>query len=328
MKKINLSYEMCKKFAEQITNKEKSLAQISRETNIGETIIRKNIKNYGLKYEVSNKKIIFTTEQIKEALNDYNNGTPLKKVAKKYGTNEQTLSKIFKENNIDITKSDRYGKHVYFNLNNRIFENIDTEEKAYWLGFILADGYIDAKYQHLEVGLREDDKEHLEKLKIFLNADTKLRYKAKTKSYTLYVCSKDICRDLKKHGVENAKSLTCRLNTDIMNNPKLKNHYLRGFWDGDGSVYITKENRFQISFVKNKHIINDIRENVPQFKDMKPQNKKGTQGYQISIAHKKSLDFIKDIYKDSHVYLDRKFNKIIAVCDEKYPSISQIIRTE
>lgn len=328
MKKINITYEICKMCAKKITNKEKTLKQLGEELNIHEKTLREKIKQYGIEYTTSNKKITFTKEQIKEIIKEYNSGISLKKVGEKYGTNEVTLSKILKENNIDITKLDRYGKHIYFNLNNRIFENIDTEEKAYWLGFILADGYIDAKYQHLEVGLREDDKEHLEKLKKFLNADTKLRYKAKTKSYTLYICSKDICRDLKKHGVENAKSLTCRLNMDIMNNPKLRNHYLRGFWDGDGSVYITKENRFQISFVKNQYIINDIRENISQFKDMKPQNKKGTQGYQISIAHKKSLDFIKDIYKDSHVYLDRKFNKIIAVCDEKYPSISQIIRTE
>lgn len=327
MEKINLNYEICKKCAEQITNKEKSVKQLASELGIDRNTLRRKIKKYGIEYKNSNDKIIFTKEQVDEALNDYNSGISLKKVAKKYRTNEQTLSKIFKENNIDIKKLNRYGKHVYFNLNNRIFENIDTEEKAYWLGFILADGYIDSKYQHLEIGLQEKDSYHLEKLKKFLNAETKLKYKAKTKSYTLYICSKDICRDLKKHGIENAKSLTCRLNEEIMNSD-LKHHYIRGFLDGDGCIYITPKKNIHISFTSNEKLINDIKKYIPYFKNIKPMKKAGSNAFQISINHKSSLKFIQDIYKNASIYLERKFYKALAVCDEKYPSISQIIRTE
>lgn len=72
----------------------------------------------------------------------------------------------------------------------------------------------------------------------------------------------------------------------------------------------------------------DVKENIKWFKNMAITHKANSNAYTISIANKKSLEFIQEIYKDHHICLDRKFNKIIAVCDEKYPSISQIIRTE
>ena len=327
MKKIIMSYEQCKEIAYKINNKEKSLTKISKEINISSNTISKKIKEYGIKLYYSNVKLNFSKEKIQEMLNDYINGLPLKKVALKNNISEYGLANVFKRSNIDITKLERYGKHKDVNLNKDIFEKIDTEEKAYWLGFILADGYIDKNYQSLEIGLKESDKQHLEKLKTFLNSNAKIRYKEKTKSYSLAITSKKICQDLKKHGIENAKSLTCRLNEELMN-CKLQNHYIRGFWDGDGTVYIKKNKQFQIGFSKTELIINDIKNNISYFNNIKPVNKKRTNGYQISLGHKKSIEFIKYMYKDANIYLERKYNKIIAVCDEKYPSISQIIRTE
>lgn len=41
------------------------------------------------------------------------------------------------------------------------FENIDTEEKAYWLGFLYADGYVNANEDKIELCLAEKDFHHL-----------------------------------------------------------------------------------------------------------------------------------------------------------------------
>ena len=51
--------------------------------------------------------------------------------------------------------------------NSNIFEKIDTEEKAYWLGFLYADGYVDPERGEIILGLAEKDKEHINK---FINS--------------------------------------------------------------------------------------------------------------------------------------------------------------
>jgi len=56
-----------------------------------------------------------------------------------------------------------------YTFNEYIFENIDTEEKAYWLGFLMADGYNHESKTCVTLRLQEEDKEILEKFKSFLN---------------------------------------------------------------------------------------------------------------------------------------------------------------
>ena len=61
--------------------------------------------------------------------------------------------------------------------NSNIFEKIDTEEKAYWLGFLYADGYVDPERGEIILGLAEKYKEHINKFINFL--ETNAPYKDK-----------------------------------------------------------------------------------------------------------------------------------------------------
>lgn len=63
----------------------------------------------------------------------------LTKMAKREGTTRKTLAKYFKELGIEVIN-----KQNKVRFNEHIFDVIDTEEKAYWLGFTYADGYIDS----------------------------------------------------------------------------------------------------------------------------------------------------------------------------------------
>lgn len=327
-RKKHISYEILKEVARKINFENKTLKELSVELDIHPDTLGKKLKKCNIEYNPKNKEINLSDEEISFITNEYNSGKTLKEVAGIYNLTYTGLNSFLKKKGIDLSKSERYKKHKYFSLNNKIFEEIDTEEKAYWLGFILADGYINKTYDKLEIALQEKDLNHLEKFKKFINTSVDIKYKEKEKSYRITICSKDICRDLKKHGIENAKSLTCRLNSKLLNNEKLKYHYIRGFWDGDGSIYFTKAYKATVSFVGNKFIINDIKENIDLFKDSAISHKKNTNAYIIKISHKKSIEFVKRIYQENNIYLERKYNKVIAVCDEKYPSISQIIRTE
>ena len=60
-------------------------------------------------------------------------------------------------------------KNVLYN-----FEKIDTEEKAYWLGFLYADGSVGSKDDRIELGLAEKDFHHIEKFRDFIGINNKI----------------------------------------------------------------------------------------------------------------------------------------------------------
>ena len=80
-----------------------------------------------------------------------------KELAELCNVSERAYSRVLKENNIDTHIKNRY------TLNQNYFETIDTEHKAYWLGFIYADGYVgDENYNNIVIGLSDKDFLHLE----------------------------------------------------------------------------------------------------------------------------------------------------------------------
>lgn len=108
-----------------------------------------------------------------------------------------SITRIIKENNLE------YLIHKQFNIN--IFHNIDTSEKAYWLGFIYADGYVDR--QGLSIALGEKDKVHLYKFSQFMQCyedyiyerTIKIRNK-EYKSYRIDLYNSTLALDLKNLG--------------------------------------------------------------------------------------------------------------------------------
>lgn len=197
-----------------------------------------------------------------------------------------------------------------------IFKKIETEEAAYWLGFILADGCL-VQDARLSINLAEKDKEHLKKFCRFLqmpeneiNAIIKNTvggaYTKDNPTCALNICSKEIVQDLKEKNIFAAKS--GKEIPYICETPQLEKAYIRGIFDGDGYIRSTQSGlglvgSFEIcSYVQNyinKYIVdtssNHIREHGTIWK------------FELSNRDftKKILDFL---YKDATIYLDRKFN--------------------
>lgn len=100
-----------------------------------------------------------------------NSSISLTKMAEREGISRQTLAKYFKQLGVEIVN-----KQNRLKFDNTVFDSIDTEEKAYWLGFIFADGTINSspleagkkpKYT-MEISLKVDDFHHLEKFNTFM----------------------------------------------------------------------------------------------------------------------------------------------------------------
>ena len=111
---------------------------------------------------------------------------------------------------------------------------VSTEEQAYTLGFLMADGY---NTEH-QVGLRLklSDKALLERIKNCFSDEIKLQQTAIDCSFV--ISSTIVCKNLLKFGIIKHKSYNEKQLPAI--EPSLIRHFIRGYFDGDGTVFICK----------------------------------------------------------------------------------------
>ena len=209
--------------------------------------------------------------------------------------------------------------------NKDFFQNIDTEEKAYWLGFLYADGCINRLYRNgklvsmdLEIGLAKEDETHLSK---FLNSiQSNVPIKSKTVSLNnrkyeakrVTICCTKMCKDLCEKGCTPQKSLTLKFPDKSCVDNALLRHFIRGYFDGDGCVSISKKNVIQINFVGAFEILDGISNFLLEQEIIykKPNFYKNGNAFEMYIY---GADIIKGfydfIYSGSLIYLDRKYHK-------------------
>lgn len=193
-------------------------------------------------------------------------------------------------------------------IQKNIFSVIDTEEKAYWLGFLYADGYINKIQGQVAVALNEKDFHHLEKLKGFLKCNNKISYDESTHSYKLCFCCSQITQDLIKLGCIPCKSLILKFPTENQVPSQFKKDFMRGYMDGDGCLCIT-DKTYYIGFTSTEDFINE----AIKFFNWKPcKLLESGQAKTWRCADKKLVpQYLHLLYKDSTVYLDRKYNKYL-----------------
>lgn len=153
-----------------------------------------------------------------------------------------------------------YMKNRKYFFNERIFENIDSNEKAYWLGFLMADGSISTKHG-LRLGLTDFDM--IEKFKSFMHADNTPitdEYTPNSHKKTISLYSKKMYIDLQKYGLIENKTYR----TEIRNIPDdFINSFILGYFDGDGSIYVAdlykKTNKCYVNISSSSyHILQQI----------------------------------------------------------------------
>lgn len=217
-----------------------------------------------------------------------------------------------------------------YNYNKDYFQTIDTSEKAYWLGFLYADGCIVRFYKNeilksmsLEITLSRQDKGHLEKLNRALESNVPIRDKKVSlfeKEYganRLTINCTKLCYDLIDKGCIPQKSCIIRMPTDDIVSKELKKDFLRGYFDGNGCIHIGLMNdkpHIEISIsTGTEAMLRDIASFlftekattvIPKIN--KDQRSKGTDMFYYGDSVKDFLDYI---YSDCVVYLDRKYNQ-------------------
>ncbi|MEK6885149.1 MAG: LAGLIDADG family homing endonuclease [Nanoarchaeota archaeon] len=151
-----------------------------------------------------------------------------------------------------------------YHANYNFFDVIDSEEKAYWLGFIAADGTVPKVREPnsfcVNIRLANKDFHHLEKFKKNLNSNHIVRTRKVTK-----VGLVNGTFDVAEYCVYNTQLAKSILNYNIrpkgsMRMPNLEDntrHFIRGYFDGDGSFSFGE--KIQTSFVaESKQFLEDI----------------------------------------------------------------------
>ena len=207
--------------------------------------------------------------------------------------------------------------HNTLKFDNTVFDIIDTEEKAYWLGFLYADGYISSTNNTVELSLKSTDYEHLNKFKVFLQyrGDVKISsIKCKDKSYSrcrLSVTDKHFHDRLVRLGCIPKKSLILKFpSLNIFSNKDLVIDFIRGYIDGDGCLSFTSNGRLTIQIVGTKEFLDGIISVFPQIFSKRRKDKRSLNNtYTLDCACSKADYVASKLYEKATIYLDRKYER-------------------
>ncbi len=119
------------------------------------------------------------------------------------------------------------------------FAKIDSHDKAYWLGFLYADGNVCGKVMQLRIA----DLFHLDKMKLHMEAEHKVNINDGTKypkSSKFAITSQILVDQLKALGIEERKSLTLSFPSENQVPQEFVASFMLGYFDGDGSIVTYK----------------------------------------------------------------------------------------
>ena len=252
----------------------------------------------------------FPIMNIDKLINDYKTLKSLRLTAKINNISRTKVTSLLKNCDVEIGKSYADLKK---SINSSYFSSIDTDDKAYWLGFIYADGYIDEKAYKLRIELQASDKDHLIKFVKALGGDVSIvRYRKSRDTYRITIADKRLIQDLISCGVRQAKSLTLTYPTNLQQN--LTKSFIRGYFDGDGSVYGIGKKGVGMSIISTQEVCESLKRTIRVELDIigstRSVGTKNVWRYEVTKTTN-ALKVCDWLYSGSSVHLDRKINKYI-----------------
>lgn len=233
------------------------------------------------------------------------NGMSLRSIEKELQVDRKKVSKFLKEQKINTTNLNR---HIYYE---DIFENIDTEEKAYWLGFLYADGCLRNDKNTITLTLQLKDEYVLEKFAKFVSP-TLAPVKHSDNAKRVAISNLRIHTDLLNKGLIERKSLLLSFPSEDIVPIYFQHHFIRGYFDGDGGFFIdTNKNQKTKSLLF--HITGTFKflEKIQQILNtnnkLNLENKNGNVATLRVKGNQKPLKIAKFLYNDATIFMTRKY---------------------
>lgn len=261
---------------------------------------------------------MISEKELSEIIEMYNNNVSLREIEKITHHGRGALSRMLERLNIKTTKGNHYRKY-FFDFN--FFEKIDNEYKAYWLGFLYADGCIlpqDPRgygEQEFKIQIAEKDLELLEKFKEDIKSTYPIRrddhHHLKNEKWEVQVIqslrSQKTVNDLKKLGCVENKSLILKFPTEEQVPKEFIYDFIRGYFDGDGSIF-NHNDSYNISIVGTESFIKKLStffDGGGVYEDKRKEN-----SWYFNLGG--NLQVIKAyhlLYDNAHRFMKRKYDK-------------------
>ena len=329
-----------KQFIELHHNQGVSQTEIARRFNVSISSLIRLKKQYKISTNKNVKKL--QPDQQREKVSLENQTLPeeikrlywedklsLAEIGKRFCVDRAVIFGYMKRHNIQIRNKSQARKLAagegrlsmeLFEVNDKFFSKWSAK-MAWVLGFIFADGNIHPQAQGTYcLSISSKDTSLLQNIKKAMNSTHPIKKVIHKEwfMYRLFITRPQINRDLSRLGLTPRKSLTILF-------PKVPNsflpHFIRGVFDGDGSVYLnprSKRSPLLVSFVSgSKAFIIDLERNLHLNAGLSKRNiyerLQKNMLYHIRYSHQDSLKFFDYIYKDADesIRLERKYQKFI-----------------
>lgn len=252
---------------------------------------------------------------------EYLDGMSSVELGKKYNMTPTSICRFLKEYEIDVRKNKINSRHYF--LNDDFFEKIDTEEKAYWLGFIYADGYVTTDRNFIGISLASRDRAHLEKFKISVEATYPIHdYISHSKFgdtpyLRIVMTSKKMKSDLIDKGVVERKTLILEPPTKVPQN--LMRHFCRGYFDGDGSFSKVSKHfnlPYSMKLCGTIEMINFFQKTFDIIGHVEKRNNDDKNNYQVTFVGTEDVFRVSNyLFKNTTIFLDRKKKRHLDILD-------------
>lgn len=303
------------------TYKNKTTYEIMEMLDVSESVVRRVSKIYDLKRCYTDKKWLVKKH--------YDEGLNTKEMAIEANCSFYSIRDWMNNHGLEICMEIANDSKKKYTFNHDYFEKIDSETKAYWLGFFVADGSLSSSSNAFDLSLARRDKKHLT---FFLNEinsnymikDYETYLKETGKSYPMSritITSKRFYDHLVDKNMSPKKS----------NNEGIPNiesvwykDFIRGYFDGDGSIYYAKRDRIRnykwqdtrevklsasSTILGGKEFLCWVSTQIYNNIGLKPNvlKKSDSNVHIISMSDGTMKKFLDWVYEDSTIHLERKY---------------------
>lgn len=227
-------------------------------------------------------------------------------LARHFHVTPQTVRRWRHTHGLPSPLRSRSAGNVRYQTDPDFFAEIDTPEKAYILGFIVADGSVHKTGRAVDITVKASDAGILQAIASALGCDAPIRRKVSTGGYggedreqaRLYLSRRKLVSDLGVLGVHPNKTFTA---TYPVVDAHLERHLVRGLWDGDGWV-----GKQQFSLVGTDAVVEGVMEAAERHTGCRLTPRRDRKGFLNALGSALDRPVMRWMYSDTSISLDRK----------------------